>query len=254
MMNLYRLAIFFLFVVSISACSRTIHVADTRVQGYEVMDGEIHPDSAMQLIIAPYQMELTNEMKQVIGEVEERMEKRKPESKLCNWVADAIMEMASERTDRPIDVAVQNYGGIRIGSYSPGPLPKEKVFELMPFDNLISVIDVPGVWMDTLLHRFARVGGWPVSKELRFEIKDGKPHHVTISGEPFDLNKTYRVAMPDYIANGGDRMFFLADFQREDLNYLVRDALIDHVIRLTRQGKKLNSQLDGRIKNLDSNR
>lgn len=246
---------YLLFVCGITfiGCSKTIHVANTEVRGYEIMDNEIQPDASVEAIISPYKSQLQSEMKEVIGEVESRMEKSKPESTLCNWVADAVMEMANSKVERPIDFAIQNYGGIRIGSFSPGPLTKEKVYELMPFDNLITIIDLPGPLVDSLLHRFARVGGWPVSKELRFEIKNGKPQNVSIGGTPFDLAKTYRVALPDYIANGGDRMDFLNGPLREDLDYLVRDALIDHVVQQTRMARKVTGTLDGRIKNLDQN-
>jgi 2',3'-cyclic-nucleotide 2'-phosphodiesterase (5'-nucleotidase family) len=187
-------------------------------------------------------------MGQVIGQVAVRMEKQKPESTLGNWVADAIMTMATERAGGArIDFAIQNYGGIRIGSISPGPVTLGKVFELMPFDNLISVVEVPGTTLDSLVHRFAQSGGYPVSKELRFGIRERKAVQITVGGQPIDPNRTYTVAMPDYVANGGDRMDIFRGLARNALDYLIRDALADFIRAETRAGRSIQGRLDGRI-------
>lgn len=237
----------FVFSLFFLSCSKTIHVAQTKVTGYELTNSAVSPDTEIAAIIAPYKESLDAEMNFVIGQVASRLEKRKPESTLCNWVADAIMEMASSRFDQPIDFAVQNYGGIRIGSISPGPLTKGKIFELMPFDNLVSIVEVPGIYVDSLLNRFASSGGWPVSKELRFQISNRKPLSVMISGKPFDLTKTYTIAMPDYIANGGDNMHFLKGLVRTDLDYLIRDALIEFAEKESESGNQIIGNVDKRI-------
>lgn len=244
--------LFFLVFSALVSCSRTIHVADTKVAGYEMDARSAAPDQRIDAIIAPYKLELDKEMEQVIGEVAVRMEKKKPESTLGNWVADVIHVMASKHSGgSKIDFAIQNYGGIRIGSISPGPVTAGKVFELMPFDNLISILEMPGVMVDSLVHRFALAGGWPVSGGLRFRIRGGQAVDVTIDGEPFDQDRTYRVAMPDYVANGGDRMDFLKGLPRTDLDYLIRDALIDFIRAETLEGRAVEGKLDGRIVSLD---
>ena len=244
--------IFLLLFGALISCSKTIHVADTRVSGYEMDAGSASPDQHITAMIAPYKKELDKEMNQVIGEVSSRMEKRLPESTLGNWVADAIYTMAlNHDAGDGIDFAIQNYGGIRIGSLSPGPVTTGMVYELMPFDNLISIMEMPGNIVDSLVHRFARSGGWPVSRELRFTIRDGKPVDVTIGGRPLDSDRTYQVAMPDYIANGGDRMDFLRGLPRNDMDYLIRDALIDFIKAETLEGRAIEGMLDGRIAILD---
>jgi 2',3'-cyclic-nucleotide 2'-phosphodiesterase (5'-nucleotidase family) len=243
-----RSGLFIFISLLFVSCSKTIHVAQTSVEGYEMTDSAAPENTDFITLIAPYKESLEAEMNQVIGQVSERMEKQKPESTLGNWVADALMEMASERYDKHIDFAIQNYGGIRIGSVSPGPLTKGKIFELMPFDNLVSIIEIPGIYVDSLLHRFARSGGWPVSKELRFQISERKPDSIEIGNMPFDRSKTYTIAMPDYIANGGDRMNFLRDLKRVDLDYLIRDALIEFAIKETEKSQNIYGKLDGRIK------
>lgn len=241
-----KLGFLLLFSILLS-CSKTIHVANTKVSGYEMDDQTASPDQRIEALISPYRKELEKEMNQVIGEVSARMEKRKPESTLGNWVADVIQESASGHNGQKVDFALQNYGGIRVGSVSPGPITRGKVFEIMPFDNLISILELPGATVDSLVDRCARSGGWPVSKGLRFKIRNGKPFAVTIGGKPLDLDRTYRVAMPDYIANGGDRMDFLKGVPRFDMDYLIRDALIDFILAEQKAGRAIHAMLDGRI-------
>jgi len=72
---------------------------------------------------------------------------------------------------------------------------------------------------------------------------------VHIHGKALQSHRVYKFALPDYIANGGDRCTFLADAdKRVDLDYLVRDAIIDQVRNLTKQGREIESKEDGRVK------
>ena len=53
-----------------------------------------------------------------------------------------------------------------------------------------------------------------------------------------------------YLANGGDNLSFLADIkQREYVNLKIRDAMIEYIQQLTKDGKMIDPKLDGRISN-----
>jgi 2',3'-cyclic-nucleotide 2'-phosphodiesterase (5'-nucleotidase family) len=59
--------------------------------------------------------------------------------------------------------------------------------------------------------------------------KDNTAKNIQIQGKPLDINKVYYVATNDYLANGGDNMsFFAKNIQKFDLNYKLRDVLIDY--------------------------
>jgi len=46
---------------------------------------------------------------------------------------------------------------------------------------------------------------------------------------PFDENRTYYVATSNYLADGGNNMGFFKDgLNQVDLNYLIRNAMIDY--------------------------
>ena len=61
-------------------------------------------------------------------------------------------------------------------------------------------------------------------------------------------NVIYKMITSDYLANGGDGLFFLSEtVKREDLNLKLRDALLEYIFKLNSDGKKINGLLDERI-------
>ena len=85
-------------------------------------------------------------------------------------------------------------------------------------------------------------------RDFRYEIEDGKPVNITISGSPVDQNKKYWIGMPDYIANGGDNAFYLMDNPRLDNGIFLRDAVIEQIVLHTKNGRAISSELDGRVR------
>lgn len=199
-------------------------------------------------MIDPYRQQIQAEMEKVIGHCAKTLTKQKPEGTLGNWISDLIAKRAAEKLGSPVDFAVQNYGGIRIGSLPAGPISNAVVFELMPFDNQIVVIHLTGAQLQQFIDHMAASDGWPVSAGLRFDIAHKKPTNIMIGGEPLDDTRVYHFALPDYIANGGDNCFFLTDLPRDELPYMVRDAIADEVRALHAAGRQVTAELDGRIK------
>lgn len=226
-MTKYFYLLLFLFLVS---CSRTVtHVSEISPEYVRLDKKQNERDPAITALINPYKNQLDESMNVVIGVVEKDMEKRKPNSALNNWVADILLETGKKHFEGKIDFAVQNYGGIRVPSISKGDLTIGKVFELMPFDNLVTIITAKGDIVRKLFVRIAEYGGWPLSNGSVLTIKNNKLESVMINGEELADHKEYTFVLPDYIANGGDNCFFLTNQKRKDLRLLIRDAIIQHV-------------------------
>ena len=52
---------------------------------------------------------------------------------------------------------------------------------------------------------------------------------ATINNNEINEEKTYNVATTDYLLDGGDKMYFLAETIKSiDINYKMRDVLIDY--------------------------
>lgn len=225
-----------------------MHVSAPQLSSVKIEDtANIESSKEIETLISPYKKEIEKEMKQVIGTCKKELMKAKPESTLGNWTADLIHKKCEEYYGKPIDFAIVNYGGLRIPSLPAGSITKSNIFELMPFENALVVLNVDAETIEKLFIRMAEYGGWPVSHQVRFKIKNGKPIDIQINGKPIDKNKMYKIALSDFIANGGDKCFFFEDKKQELLGKLFRDAIMEHVMDLTKQGKKINANLEGRV-------
>lgn len=240
--------LYFLLIIIISGCS-TWHTAEENGQKIQVNAEAISEDAEISEMIAPYKTALDAEMNVVIGENKENMTKGKPESLLTNWFADAIHAMTTEYyTNGEVDFTVSNYGGIRIPNVAEGAITRGKIFELMPFDNMLVVVKMADTTVIKLFNHMAADNGWPISSNVSYEIKDYKPQNILINGEPLRSNRLYSVSISDYLANGGDKCYFLEEGTREDLGVLIRDALITYVEKQTAGNQVIESKLDGRVR------
>lgn len=203
---------------------------------------------ALEDIISPYRSSLSEQMNTVIGTAQERLFKQKPESNLGNWVADAVHHQAVQLSRDPVDLSIQNYGGIRIPEITAGDINVGKIYELMPFDNLLVIVEMSGTMTQRFFDHMAADGGWPISKEAKYTLEAERAKNVLIDGKPIDLNGTYRISMPDYIANGGGNCDFLRELPRENTGKLVRDALLEEVIQQTKAGEQIYAVVDGRVR------
>ncbi len=208
---------------------------------------KLTPDPAITELIAPYKIELDKVMNQVIGETAIDLKKERPESTLGNWMADAIHRKAEEKLGTPIDFALQNYGGIRIPEIKKGAITRGKIYELMPFDNKILVLFLNKSEVEELVQHIVEARGWPVSYGIKINKLTEEDITVLINDKPLAEGKIYKVALPDYIANGGSRSYFLKDKKREDLQYFIRDALIKDVEDYTARKEAINSPKEGRF-------
>ncbi|MEE9439134.1 MAG: 5'-nucleotidase C-terminal domain-containing protein [Saprospiraceae bacterium] len=222
----FALLLFILF--SFVSCSKQVYTADIDTSYYHISSRH-KTDNDIDKMIAPYKEELDSKMDVVIAYNKEKMPKARPSSTLGNWFSDVLLEEANRIYQSDIDFATQNYGGIRIPSLKQGDITIGNIFELMPFDNQLVVLTLDGPTTQQLLDRIAQLGGWPISSSLSFTIDNEKATNIMINGVAFDPSKEYKVAIADYIANGGDKCFFLDNAKREDHDLLIRDLIINYL-------------------------
>ena len=212
------------------------------------VDNNIAEDTALVNYYLPFKQKLESEMNRVIGYTENNLTKSRSEVETtsCNFFTDAILEIG-RKIDPSSQIALATKGGIR-ADIKQGNITVGNVFELMPFENAISILEISGDNLITLLEFIAKTGGQPVSG-LTMEIQNNKPLNVIIGKEPFDKQKTYKVVTYDYLANGGDYVEGLdKPIKRNDTGIVVRKGLIEYIEQLTKEGKTINTKLDGRIK------
>ena len=249
MFNYIKNSLLLVLLVSIGGCSKQIYTADIDTSYYR-LNYKHKSDKDLDNMIAPYKDQLDAKMNEVIAENPEEMFKSRPKNVLGNWFADALLEEAIKIYKKDVDVAFQNYGGIRVPSLAKGDVTVGKIYELMPFDNTLVLLELDGETMKMFLDKIAEKGGWPVSHTLSMNIDDNKATNILIKGEAFDINKEYTVAVPDYIANGGDNCFFLEKGKRTDNELLIRDVIIDHLRNKSKADRLIVQDKTARMSNL----
>ncbi|MFE7705774.1 bifunctional metallophosphatase/5'-nucleotidase [Streptomyces sp. NPDC057486] len=147
-----------------------------------------------------------------------------PEKPLGNLIADAQLEGLAPVDKGGAVVAFMNPGGIRAdlvykstGSEGDGVVTYGEAFTVQPFTNMMNVVDLTGAQLITALQQ--QVSGsneaspkiLQVSKGLTYTLdmtKTGAARVVVdtikLNGAAIDPAKTYRVAMNEFLAGGGD--------------------------------------------------
>ena len=246
---IFRITIIIPAVLLLLSCGSVQHISKSTVEYTTVSQrGGAMPDEDITAMLSPYKEKIDSSMSEVVGEVAQEMSKGKPESPLGNWYCDALLEGARE-TGHPVDFAISNYGGLRVPYLAAGPLTRGELFELSPFDNILVIVAIPGHLLDSLMQRIAAAEGWPVSKGITMTIKDQKISRLEIDGQPLNPERTYQVAMPDYVANGGDDMSMLIPLPRIYTGLMQRDIVISYAQYQTRMGQKISASKEGRIVN-----
>lgn len=238
---LKKITIYFLLLF-LTACSvQPFQLSSTnyKVSNYPTKD------TALTNLIAPYKDSLNKTMNAVIGFSVYGLSKKQPESNIGNFMANAMLATATTKYNTKVDAAFVNYGGIR--SYiSKGDVTIGKVYELMPFDNMIVLQKVSGEVLQQFLNHIASRNGWPIAG-ISFGIKEKQAVNVLINGEPLNPKTTYTIANSDYVANGGDNCDMLKTIPQQNINYVFREAILDYVKQQTALGNSIDAKTENRI-------
>ncbi|WP_375417114.1 5'-nucleotidase C-terminal domain-containing protein [uncultured Hymenobacter sp.] len=205
-------------------------------------------DPAAAALIRPYHDKVASQMAEVVGTAPAPLVKSAGESPLANFVADIQRARASQALNEPIALSVMTNGGLR-AALPAGPITLGAVFELMPFENELVVLDVPGPVVRQLFDYAAR-SKMAVAGATYAVTFDGQPQDIRIGGQPFDPNqaRTWPIAISDYLASGGDNMLFFKSLPPRHTNILLRAAIADHIRALTKAGKPVEAKVEGRVR------
>lgn len=223
-----------------------------------VFDGTtIVPDARVGRVIEPYLRRVAAKRDEKVGIRPSAPFTRSStkESALGNLIADALRDYAHA------DFGMVNSGGIRM-DLPAQELTYADVFAVSPFDNYPALVTLTGAEVVEVL-RVMSVGTRGVMQVsgLRYKVdsaldSDKPPAErnrivsVTLAdGSPLDLQKLYTVAMPDFIASGGDgTQDLMSKLPREriQISYArpIRDLLIEV---LAAKQQPLQPKVDGRL-------
>jgi 2',3'-cyclic-nucleotide 2'-phosphodiesterase/3'-nucleotidase len=209
------------------------------------------PDSAWTARIAHWNTDVAAVAAQVIGSAGVALHRRTPECTIGDFICDAM------RTDVQVDIAFQNPGGMR-ADLNEGPITRGEVYAVMPFDNTIVTMELTGAQVKLALeqslrgNRVTQVSGVRYVLEPTTQNRWGVKSVALADGTPIDPEKTYTVAVNNFMASGGDSYDVLAQgAKRTDTGRLIRDAMEKYVRDQCAGGKSLAIPGDGRITRSD---
>ena len=209
-----------------------------KLQSYsdKLIEVEAELDSSILSIINPYRIEIEAQMNEVLTYTKNNLTKGKPQSTIGNFVTDLCLNYADA------DICIMNNGGLRT-NIDKGPISRGKIYELMPFENELVILELNKNDYMGLLQYIVQRGGEPFSG---IKITIDNNGQIISNSWPvnFELGEKVKVLTSDYLANGGDKMSFFKNKKQYKIGIKLRDAIIDYCSKKD----TINITLDNRIK------
>jgi len=242
--------LFFFLITGLFFGCKNEPIQVTKITGKQLeVSDKLLTDSTFSSTIQPYKDTLKNKINTLLcyNPVTLYREETPLESSLGNLYADICYEKANsifhKETNKNIDFALFNYGGIRT-VIPKGSITVKNIFELMPFENKLVIVELSGEKTKALFDYLQmRKEAHPIS-HVQLRLKNDKINSILVNNIPFDTSQNYFVLTHDYLQHGGDHMEFFKDpvdlFKTE---YKVRDAIIDYLKDID----TIKAKLDGRF-------
>ena len=184
---------------------KTVRAADGKTSK-QVYTSEISEDKEMLALLSPYQEFGQQKLLVKVGSVDagmtgERDTVRRQPVALAVLIGQAMVDKTRA------SFAVLNAGGVR-DSLPAGELTYKDVLKVQPFGNTIVTVELTGQEVLAYLGAVAKMsvgsGAFPQFAVINLMIDTGAVGNVVIQGAPLDLNKTYKMAINNFVAAGGD--------------------------------------------------
>jgi 2',3'-cyclic-nucleotide 2'-phosphodiesterase (5'-nucleotidase family) len=222
-----------------------------------LIDASIPDDVALDKMLEPYRAKV-RELDTVIGRLEGTLIKgRVVGGSMGNFVTDAAREQARGKLGRPIALAILNRDGLRKNTIAPGDLRVRDIFEILPFENELMVVDLTGAQLRRLLETLMGYGDLAQSGARIKYQKNEKGRYEMLrlqligpAGEleEIDPARTYTIVTVDFVINRGGAYEFLKEIKDvHPLGVKIRDAVTAYVKAMTVAGRAIKATEDGRI-------
>lgn len=218
------------------------------------LSGDIVEDTVILNIIKPYKDSINLVMDKTIGFSDEILASYKPESPLTNFVTDALLEYGKDiliknNHENLSTFAIVNSKGLRT-VIPEGAITIRKIYEVMPFENSMTLLKLNGNQVEALFNHIVSEGGDGLSGAT-FSILNKQATDIKINNKPLSKNSFYWVIAPDYLAQGGDNYKILT--QADEIIYTelkLRDLIIDKIKLLHSNNINLKAPKNIRITEL----
>ena len=238
---------------------------DTRtLSGYEapairegvlitLMEDEFIPDEVIADTILVMQKIAEEGMDEIIGEAAIHISKG---AGTQNLIGNLICEAIIDYTDA--DFSFLNLGGVR-DEIMAGPVSYRNVFNVMPFDNQIVMIEADGKFLKDIIETRVsgsrhglRVAGINVVIN-RTRNNFDRVTKLLIKGEPWKADEIYKIATTDFLLQGNAGLAMLTKVTESQITHYeqsLRDAIVEYI----RSNSPVSTRIDDRWKRDDKSK
>lgn len=175
---------------------------------YKLYAKEIQPDAVLHAKLKKYQDEGDKTLGVIVGKTDgifngKREAVRFEQTNLGRLIAQSQMERVKA------DIGIMNSGGVR-ASLPEGDVSYKDILTVQPFGNMISTLDLKGQelvdFLTTVALKQTDTGGYPQLAGISMVVDRSAKNisDVKVGDQPLDMNKTYKISIPDYLTGGGD--------------------------------------------------
>lgn len=195
------------------------------------IDDSFAPDPRVSSIVAKYAQKLSDELDRKAGQADHAILNLPEPNSVDTPLGDIIADILAEETRA--DIGLFNRGGIR-GSLAAGPISLHKIHEMLPFDNRVVVVEASAQELKAIIAQSltARAQLSP-SKSLEVKILKDNSTELSFRGKPLEAGKTYTLAVPDFIATGGDNMSSFQKLKVIKIFGYTRELIIDGLKKIS---------------------
>jgi 2',3'-cyclic-nucleotide 2'-phosphodiesterase / 3'-nucleotidase / 5'-nucleotidase len=200
---------------------------------YKVKD-TISDDVSMSNTLSKYQIEVEPVLGEIIGNApKDLLHDRFALSHLGEWTSEIMNEVAGTQ------IAVTNGGGLRT-SLLAGDITVGNLYEIMPFDNVLSIFEMSGKQVKEIFEHGVEneeFGSIQFSGATVVHVAGAKEGSKIISitlsnGESVVDDAVYTVVTNDFMGTGGDGFTSFTEANHISETVAIRDSMIDAIRNL----------------------
>ena len=233
--DVLKLFVIFLTLFFVISCSKQPYYV-SKIEGKRIPITEKQNQvPEIENFIKPYREHINKDLDSILAYCPTTLDKSsgKWQTTIGNLMADVTLQRGNAlfmtREKKNIDLCILNHGGIR-STLPKGNVTTRTAYQIMPFENSLVVIALKGEQIFELVDYFIATQKPHPLSGITFTIgKDNLAKNILVQGKAVEKDIIYYVATNDYLSNGGDNMnFFKKGTQKYDLNYKLRNILIDY--------------------------
>ncbi|MBY0515679.1 MAG: 5'-nucleotidase C-terminal domain-containing protein [Bacteriovoracaceae bacterium] len=197
---------------------------------------KIAEDKELKEFLAPFKSQGDKTLLVAVGKSDEKLEGdravvRFKETNLGNIVTEAY------RSKFGADIGLANAGGIR-DSIPAGVINYESILTVLPFGNDIVTVQLSGMELKAYLSRvlseltpgsgsYAQMTG----VKATFNLKNKTFSKLVIANKPIEMKKIYTLALPSFIAGGGDNWPDLRSKNLQSFGFMDADVVREYITK-----------------------